>query len=382
MPAQNLYRKDDEGIYSHIYNRGVERRIIFCDGEDYRVFQGFLKDYLTAPQDPESIKKEFSVHGRIFRGTPHQPKNYFNKVELIAYSLMSDHFHLLLHQITRGSLEGFIRSLCTRYSIYFNKKYQRTGALFEGPYKSIQIKDELHLLHLTRYLHHTGGYCSYEEYLGERVTSWVKPIVVLSFFGKDSRDYKDFVEKNELDQKEKELIEDITFESEIQHLEGRVLARNEEIHLDPNLKPLQRVPEFLAMTVVFLLLIGLGVRNIMISTTKSSNPSPTPSVLSITNPSPSPIVLSKTDTATSSAVLSETKETQPKILRVKINDGGTSVNIRQKPTTDSEKIGQAKDGDTFEFVSINSGWYEVKLPAGLTGFILTTYIEVMEEINE
>ena len=136
MPAQNLQRTKEIGIYSHIYNKGVEKRILFNDEEDYAVFLNFLKDYLSALKDPDSLKKDFKVNGRTFQGTPHQPKNYFNQVELLAYSLMPDHFHLILHQKTRGSLESFIRSLCTRYSIYYNKKYQRTGSLFEGPYKS------------------------------------------------------------------------------------------------------------------------------------------------------------------------------------------------------------------------------------------------------
>ena len=360
MPAKNLYRKDEEGIYAHIYNKGAEKRVIFNDGEDYAVFQGFLKDYLTAPQDPESTKKVFTVHGRTFRGTPHQPKNYFNKIELIAYSLMQDHFHLLLHQITKGSLESLIRSLCTRYSMYFNKKYQHTGALFEGPYKSVQIKDKTRLLHLTRYFHHAGGYCSYPEYLGTRVTSWVEPKGILSFLDKGTGEYKNFVEKYKFDQKEKELIEGIIFESGAAHLERREPASNvessEEIQSDTNLKPLQRIPEVLTTTVAFLLLVGLGVRNIMVSTPKSPNPTPAP------------------------AVLSETA-VKPKILTIKISDGATSVNIRQKPTTKSQKLGQAKDGDTFEFVSSDSGWYEVKLVTGSTGFtsetgfISATYIK-------
>src|SRR3989344_4849388 len=222
MPAKNLQRENEEGIYSHIYNKGIEKRVIFNDEDDYEVFQGFLRDYLTPSKDPESIKKDFEVHGRIFRGTPHQPKNYFSKVELIAYSLMPDHFHLLLRQKARGSLESFIRSLCTRYSIYFNKKYQHTGTLFEGSYKSVQIKDKPRLMHLARFLHlcpkeyHTGlteDYSSYAEYLGARETLWVKPKVILSLFGKGMVDYKNFVEKYEPDQKEKEFIKDITFES-------------------------------------------------------------------------------------------------------------------------------------------------------------------------
>lgn len=369
MPAKNLSRIDKEGIYSHIYNRGVEKRIIFNDEEDYKVFLGYLKDYLI-PKDPDSIKKVFKVHGHIFRGTPHQPKNYFNKVELIAYSLMPDHFHLLLHQVTKGSLEKFVRSLCTRYSMYFNKKYHRTGALFEGPYKSVQIKDELHLSHLTRYLHHNAGdYTSYPEYLGSRQTLWVKTEVVLSSFYKETGRYKNFVEKKVADQEGKELIDGLTVDSKSDHLErsleGRNLARNEEMRTDPDLKVRSRMPEFLATsTLMFLLLVALGVRNVHVSTAKNYQPLPT----------------------TVSDVLSETKivkpeatpEASPKTtVTVEINDASSSVNIRQKPTTDSAKIGQAKDGDTFEFISFDSRWYEIKLIDGTVGFISERYV-VME----
>ncbi len=389
MPAKNLYREAKEGIYSHIYNKGAEKRIIFNDEGDCEVFLGFLKDYLTAPQDPESIKKSFTVNGRIFRGTPHQPKNYFNRVELIAYSLMPDHFHLLVHQKTRGSVESFMRSLCTRYSMYFNKKYQHTGALFEGPYKSVQIADELRLLHLTRYLHHAGGYSSYAEYLGARVTSWVKSKVVQSFFdkvktdlSKETHSYKDFVEKYTLSQKEKELIENITFESETAHLERnlerRDPARNvknpsevptepsEETHLvHQDLKPLQRIPEIVMITVVFLVLVTVGIKNI--------NASPNKVLGSVAAPAA---------TLAPPPMAGEEKKAKT-MLVIKIDNASdsASVNIRQKPTVNSEKIGTAHDGDTFEFVSENEGWYEVKL-ATESGFISAAYIEVIGEENK
>lgn len=292
MPAKNLHRTLAKGIYSHIYNKGVDDRVIFNDGQDYETFQAFLNDYLSAPKDPESVKKDFKVNGRTFRGTPHQPKNYLNKVELIAYSLMPNHFHLLLHQVTEGSLESFIRSLCTRYSIYFNKKYQRTGSLFQGPYKSVHIQDELRLLYLTRYLHQAKGRCSYEEYLGERETSWVKPKVIMSHFGKFGKnvsDYKLFVEKYELDQKEKGLLEGITFESDTEHLQRRDLSRDEKAYQEKvqNTPPAlglnidiseyrSNIPHFLAIsTAVFVLLVTLGIGNIILSNTKNSQRLPT-----------------------------------------------------------------------------------------------------------
>jgi len=67
------------------------------------------------------------------------------------------------------------------------------------------------------------------------------------------------------------------------------------------------------------------------------------------------------------------------MLIIKITDGSESVNIRQKPTVGSNKIGEAKEGDTFEFVSVNSGWYEIKLADESTGFISARYLEVMPE---
>lgn len=386
MPAQNVRRVDEDGVYSHIYNKGVEGRIIFADEEDYQVFLGYLKDYLTAPISPESAKKEFTVNGRIFRGVPHQPKNYFNKVELVAYSLMPNHFHLLVHQITKGSSQSFIRSLCTRYSMYFNKKYQRTGALFQGPYKSVQIKDVSPLLYLSHYLHHGGDYSSYQEFLGLKETAWVKPKVVLSFFNKSENKsfkgttgYKHFVEKYQLDSKEKELLQGVILESESEHLERRnpELAGSKpskELHSDTVsvLEPWLKVPEFITAAVaIFILLFTLGIRNIWAFSAKTqitktqiaAVPSPTPAVSGIedTKPDPAP---------------------QDKIMvAIKITDGAESVNVRQEPAVKSQKIGEAKDGETFEFVSVNSGWYEVKLTDGSSGFISARYLEVVGENN-
>src|SRR3989304_8979592 len=165
MPAQYLLRTNEDGTYCHVYNRGIENKTIFNDEDDYNVFLGFLKEYLSAPPDIETTKKVFNINGRAFRGTPHMPKNYFGKLELVAYNLMPNHFHLLLHQKTSDSLEGFVRSLCTRYSMYFNKKYQRTGSLFQGPYKLALIKDETRLLHLPRYFI-KAGYSSSHEHFG------------------------------------------------------------------------------------------------------------------------------------------------------------------------------------------------------------------------
>ncbi len=189
MPAKHLKRPSEEGVYCRVYNSGVDKRIIFNDENDYKTFLGFLKDYLTAPIDPKLKKKTFTVQGRTFQGIPHQPKNYFNQVELIACSLLPNRFDLLLHQRTKGAIEGLLRSLCTRYSIYFNKKYKRTGTLFEGPYKSIQLEARPQKIPHTNHIHNpfkenNTKYSSYPNYLSQSEASLVKPEVVLALFEK------------------------------------------------------------------------------------------------------------------------------------------------------------------------------------------------------
>ena len=380
MPAKNLSRIDKEKTYSHVFNRGIEKRIIFSDQEDYGVFLAYLEGYFTTPRDPESTKKAFTVNGQVFRGTPHQPKNYFGKVELVAYSLMPSHFHLLLHQVVKGSTESLLRSLCTRYSMYFNKKCNRSGALFEGPYKSVAVGDEASLLLLTRYFHYgpkEAGVTSYAEYLSSGKSPWIKPKVVLASFEKAKNDsfegvssYKDFVEKYELGSKENEILKKIVLETNDQHIssEGnqnyksspaQELAAPLESKAQPSSASTPRVPEFIGMAVVFFLLVGLGLRNIKATEAKNFIPSPTPIVLS-------------TET-----------EVEPKkvMLAIKIEDGAESVNIRSSPEIASEKLGTALEGEKFEFVSIDSGWYQVKLPDGSNGFISAKYIE-MEEPSE
>jgi len=123
MSAQDIAELSvEDQAYFHIYNTAIEERRLFNDPQDYDTFLSFLNEYLTTPPNPEETKKNFSVNGRVFRGVPHQPKNYFNEVELIAYSLLPNHFHLVVNPIRKNSLEKLIRSLCTRYAIYYNKK--------------------------------------------------------------------------------------------------------------------------------------------------------------------------------------------------------------------------------------------------------------------
>jgi len=211
MPRKNslkIYVKD--GFY-HIYNRGVEKRIIFEDEQDYKVFLAYLRYSLSYPPKKDKITKIFTLQGLPFKGVPRMPMNFKDKIDLISYCLMPNHFHLLIRQKEKTTVTSFMTSIITRYSMYFNKKYNRVGSLFQGPYKAVLITNENQLLHLTRYIHlnpleYTDNlieaYSSYAAYLGIRKTKWIKPDIVLSYFNRQTapefiktNSYKIFVEK-------------------------------------------------------------------------------------------------------------------------------------------------------------------------------------------
>jgi len=211
MPARNIVKTYVAGGYYHIYNRGIEKRIIFEDEMDYKTFLRYLKEALSPPPNPNKNKVIVTLKGGTFKGLPKPVKNFNGAISLIAYCLMPNHFHLLVEQTEERDIKKFMQSVITRYSMYFNKKYTRVGKLFQGHYKAVLIVDENYLLHLSRYIHLNpseytrnleAAYSSYGEYLGKRNTSWINPEVILSFFENANKDfmkgintYIDFVEK-------------------------------------------------------------------------------------------------------------------------------------------------------------------------------------------
>lgn len=175
------------------------------------------------------------------------------------------------------------------------------------------------------------------------------------------------------------------FQNETEDLEGG----EPEI---PNIRPTpteagSRMPQFWATSILsFVLLVSFSIWNINISKATTLKPQPTPAVLSETTESKEATSSAMPDitygavveaTPSATTVLSPvvaTAEAKPETtLRVKINDGSTFVNIRQKPSLNSEKTGQADDGDTFKYISLNAGWYEIILADGSKGFISAKY---------
>ena len=228
MPRKNIVKTYVEhGIY-HVYNRGIDKQTIFKDDQDYSVFLGYLKTALSPSPSPVELLKSVTFKGRTFKGIPRQPRNFHTKVKLLAYCLVPNHFHLLIQQHPYNELSEFLRSIMTRYVIYFNKRYKRTGGLFESVYKAVHVKEESYLLHLSRYIHRnpkahisdlTQAYSSYGDYVGLRSTPWIHTSTILSFFHPGNfptmqhiDTYRTFVEYDELDSGE--LLGRLTLEEE------------------------------------------------------------------------------------------------------------------------------------------------------------------------
>lgn len=155
MPAKYRVKTYLENSYYHVFDRGVEKRDIFLDEQDYRVFLHFLKFYLSPPKPnfahPLKEITDFKpTRIRVFSSL-NKPLN--QELELLAYCLMPNHFHLLMFQKTLTGMTRLLRSLLTNYAMYFNRKYHRIGYLFQGNYKAVLILEEPYLLHISRYIH-------------------------------------------------------------------------------------------------------------------------------------------------------------------------------------------------------------------------------------
>lgn len=135
-----------EGEYYHIYNRGVNKMPIFIDKSDY---QRFLKLLYTC-NDSKRIK--FSdIETRPGKAWTHEAENIV--VGVHAYVLMPNHFHILISQRLPSGITEFMQRLTTSYSMYFNKKYNRNGAAFQGKFKSEHAKDDSYFRYLFSYIH-------------------------------------------------------------------------------------------------------------------------------------------------------------------------------------------------------------------------------------
>lgn len=139
----------NNGIF-HIYNRGVEKRTIFLDDRDYLRFLYALYEFNDEnPALNLYYKKPYETQ----RSKEFILKKRNQLVHIYAFCLMSNHFHLLLRQVEDDGIVKFMHKMGTGYTNFFNKKYERSGHLFQGGFKAVSIKEDSQLLYVPYYIH-------------------------------------------------------------------------------------------------------------------------------------------------------------------------------------------------------------------------------------
>lgn len=159
-----MLRKDKfvVGEYYHVYNRGVDKQVIFKEISDYQRFINLLyiaNSTKSFKFEDLSKKRNYNEIFKIEKGE--------SLVSIGAWCLMNNHFHILIREESEGGVSKFMKKLCTGYSMYFNKKYQRPGALFQGRFQAKHISDDLYFQKLFSYIH-----CNPLEILDNK--SWLK----------------------------------------------------------------------------------------------------------------------------------------------------------------------------------------------------------------
>src|SRR3990167_10503143 len=133
------------GEFYHLYNPGNSKQKIFHNAEDYARFMGLL----YACNQEENFKIDNLSKGESLYETEKRSK----LVSIGAYVLMPNHFHLLITNKEENNISKFMQKISTAYVMYYNKKYERTGGLFEGKFKSQHLNTDRYLKYIFSYIH-------------------------------------------------------------------------------------------------------------------------------------------------------------------------------------------------------------------------------------
>lgn len=189
--------------FYHIFNRGVDKRIVFNNQRDIQRFFQSMGEFNTL--EPIGSIFENSFHRKPgLGGEAAKSKKKGKLVEFVCFCLNPNHYHFILKQVSEKGIEKFMHRLSTGYTGYFNLKHKRTGALFQGPFKSVHIKTNEQLLHTSVYvnlnfkIHRLGGEAakykylsSWDEYVGKTKFNFCQKYNVLGQF-KNKKEYKEF----------------------------------------------------------------------------------------------------------------------------------------------------------------------------------------------
>lgn len=220
MPIRQVPLVNDQ-IY-HIFNRGIAGSSTFLSARDYERAMDTIGYY--------RFRKPVVKFSR-FAEAKEEVRDHFNSqlnrneklVEIYAYCLMPNHFHILLGQNIDNGISKFMGMFGNSYTKYFNKKHKRFGSLFSNRFKSVLIEDDVQFTHISRYIHlnpltsrvvkdlaslRDYKWSSFPDYAVLNKESFCNTDRILSLFGKRDS-YLDFVEDQADYQLSLELIKHV-----------------------------------------------------------------------------------------------------------------------------------------------------------------------------
>ncbi|TAL60906.1 MAG: hypothetical protein EPN88_15315 [Bacteroidetes bacterium] len=191
----------------HIFNRGVERRVVFTNKREYDRMLRVMRYYRFAHVPMRYSRFAELPDAEQFTILQKLSETAILEVKILAYCLMPNHFHLILKQENTEGISRYVSNISNSYSKYFNTKHHRIGPLFQGAFKAIWIETDEQLVHLSRYIHlnpitsflvkeknlDMHIWSSLPEYLSTESKNILSdPSIILGIYGSKSK-YKDFV---------------------------------------------------------------------------------------------------------------------------------------------------------------------------------------------
>ena len=199
----------------HIFNRGTDKREIFSCDYDYARFIRSLDEF-------NQIEPVYSLYLNDLRKSRglldvQRLRKGRKLVEIITYCLNPNHFHLMLNQLEVGGISEFMKRIGGGYTKYYNSRYERSGALFQGKFKSTHVDSNELLLYLSVYVnanHQIHGYpekdwpyCSLLDYTGKRDGKLCDKKIILGQFNNNFGEYEKYLNDNVMYFKEKKEME-------------------------------------------------------------------------------------------------------------------------------------------------------------------------------
>jgi putative transposase len=169
--------KFTNGGYYHVFNRGVDKRDVFLSEADFQRFYESL--YLFNDLNYKHVRGDDLTRWGNLSCHEIDEMDRTPFVSIVSFCLLPNHFHLLLKQEVDGGVSKFMQKVGQGYTNYFNKKLERTGSLFAGSYKAVEIKEDHHFKHLPRYIHLNALDCADKSWRKGDLGDWERAKKIL-----------------------------------------------------------------------------------------------------------------------------------------------------------------------------------------------------------